>query len=372
MLKIYHVTLLLVLSLVLAPSQALAVNGYWEYQQFLDQYPDQKSLTDQLSMTVRKHPVALNIEQTKPINISVVFPGNQTSDYWVRNIKAFELRLDELGIRYTINQVLTKPNQDIRQQSASLLAALNNNVDYLIFTLDTVRHRKFIEHALGSTQTKLILQNITTPLKKWGKRQPMLYVGFDHEIGTKKIADYYKSTMSERRNYSMLYYSPGYISQARGDTFSNELNKDQHFNLISSFYTDASEKNGFDITYANVTINPNIDFIYVCSTDVALGAVAALKQLNRTDIVVNGWGGGSAELDAIKNGELDLTVMRMNDDTGIAMAEAIKQDLQGDPVPLVYSGDLVLVSKYDSVDTIERLERYAFRYSNQSLSSRGE
>lgn len=365
MLKIYHFSLSLVLSLVCWSGSAFAVNGYWEYQQFLDKYPVQKALTEQLSHTVRRHPVALNMKQVNPINISVVVPANQTSDYWVRNIKAFELRLNELGIRYHMNQVLTKPNQDSREQSASLLAALNDHVDYLIFTLDTVRHRKFIEHALGSTKTKLILQNITTPLKKWGNRQPMMYLGFDHEIGAKKIADYFKSTMAGRRNYSMLYYSPGYISQSRGDTFSNELNKDENFNLISSFYTDASEQSGFDITYANVKNNPNIDFIYVCSTDVALGAAAALKQLNRTDIMLNGWGGGSAELEAIKNGVLDVTVMRMNDDTGIAMAEAIKQDLQGEPVPLVYSGDMVVISKYDSIDTIERLERYAFRYSDQ-------
>ena len=43
--------------------------------------------------------------------------------------------------------------------------------------------------------------------------------------------------------------------------------------------------------------------------------------------LINGWGGGSAELEAIERGDLDVTVMRMNDDTGIAMAEAIKWDL---------------------------------------------
>jgi autoinducer 2-binding protein LuxP len=343
----------------------MAVNGYWEYQQFLEKHPEQKELTTELSNMVRQAPVALNVTQSEPINISVIFPGHQTSDYWLRNIKAFELRLKELGIDYHMNQVMTNPTEDSRQQSASLLNALHDNVDYLIFTLDTVKHRKFIEHTLGSTNTKLILQNITTPLKRWGNRQPMMYVGFDHEIGTKKLASYFQNTMSRRGNYSILYFSPGYISQARGDTFSNQMSQNKHFNLVSSFYTNATEQSGFDVTYANIKKNPKIDFIYACSTDVALGAAKALKQLNRSDIVINGWGGGSAELDAIQNGDLDVTVMRMNDDTGIAMAEAIKRDIQGDAVPLVYSGDLVVVSKLDSVDTIEQLKRYAFRYSDQ-------
>ncbi len=65
------------------------------------------------------------------------------------------------------------------------------------------------------------------------------------------------------------------------------------------------------------------------------------------DILVNGWGGGSAELEAIARGDLDVTVMRMNDDTGIAMAEAIKWDLAEtwQQFPTVYSGDFEVVTK---------------------------
>ncbi len=36
------------------------------------------------------------------------------------------------------------------------MEALKNKSDYLIFTLDTTRHRKFIEHVLHSSETKLI------------------------------------------------------------------------------------------------------------------------------------------------------------------------------------------------------------------------
>lgn len=52
------------------------------------------------------------------------------------------------------------------------MEALKNKSDYLIFTLDTTRHRKFIEHVLHSSETKLILQNITTPVKDWQGKQP--------------------------------------------------------------------------------------------------------------------------------------------------------------------------------------------------------
>ncbi|GAJ70301.1 autoinducer 2-binding periplasmic protein LuxP precursor [Vibrio sp. JCM 18904] len=46
------------------------------------------------------------------------------------------------------------------------------------------------------------------------------------------------------------------------------------------------------------------------------------------------------------------------------MAEAIKWDLEGKPVPTVYSGDFEVVTKSDSPERIEALRKRAFRYSD--------
>ncbi|MGF1908497.1 autoinducer 2-binding periplasmic protein LuxP [Vibrio kasasachensis] len=344
---------------------AQILNRYWQYDEYLNANPTQKQLTEKLSATVRERPLPLTIDQNDPITISVVYPGQQLSDYWVRNIKAFEARMDELGIKYTINQVFTRPSLDAKQQSLSLLEAVQNKSDYLIFTLDTTRHRKFIEHVLSSTDTKLILQNITTPVRAWSDQQPFMYVGFDHMLGTHALESYYKKNSEAGSKYSVLYFSEGYVSDARGDTFIESMSHHGSYKLASSFYTKANQESGYKSALTAISKDPDIDFIYACSTDVALGAVDALKQLKRTDIMVNGWGGGSAELEAIDRGELDVTIMRMNDDTGVAMAEAIKWDLEGKSVPTVYSGDFELVTSNDSKESIERFKRRAFRYSDQ-------
>jgi autoinducer 2-binding protein LuxP len=53
----------------------------------------------------------------------------------------------------------------------------------------------------------------------------------------------------------------------------------------------------------------------------------------------------------------------MNDDNGIAMAEAIRMDLtgRGDSVPSVYSGDFKLVDRTTSSTDMAQLRAYAFR-----------
>lgn len=340
------------------------LNGYWAYQDFLEQFPEQKQLTEQLSKAVRDRPTPLSVSQKRPLRISVVYPGQQVSDYWVRNIDAFEQRLDKLNINYQINQVFTRPNSDVKQQSLSLMEALKNKTDYLVFTLDTTRHRKFIEHVLDSSKTKLILQNITTPVRDWDEHQPFLYVGFDHAEGSRKLAEEFGKRFPRHSNYSVLYFSEGYISDIRGDTFIEQVTRNNQFELQSAYYTKATKASGYDATKASLSKYPDVEFIYACSTDVALGAVDALKELGRDDVMINGWGGGSAELKAIENGDLDITVMRMNDDTGIAMAEAIKWDLEGKSVPTVYSGDFEVVTQSDSAERINALKKRAFRYSD--------
>ena len=361
--------LLMLLGLAVFSAPALShgthvLNGYWEYQDYLSKFPEQKALTDKMIEAVQNHPVPLRKIQGEPITISVVYPGQQISDYWVRNIEAFEKRLDKLRINYQINQVFTRVNADITQQSISLQEAIENKTDYLIFTLDTTRHRKFIEHVLTSTDTKLILQNITTPVRSWADRQPFMYVGFDHATGSLKLAEYFKSNSKSDSQYSVLYRSEGYISDARGDTFIHDVNTDTNFALKSSFYTKSDKESGYQAAKISIAKDKDLDFIYACATDVALGAADAIRESGR-DILLNGWGGGSAELEAIERGDLDVTVMRMNDDTGIAMAEAIKWDLTGLVVPTVYSGDFELVTKEDSPERISELKQRAFRYSGQ-------
>ncbi|MCW8335966.1 autoinducer 2-binding periplasmic protein LuxP [Vibrio sp. SCSIO 43135] len=359
------ISLLTCCTLANSAQSAQALTDYWSYQDFLDAYPQQAELTQSLASTVRERPIMLSQEQSEPVHISVVYPGQQISDYWVRNIQAFETRLEKLGVQYQINQVFTRPNVDVRQQSLSLMEAVKNKSDYLIFTLDTTRHRKFVEHVLAANNTKLILQNITTPLRAWEDRQPFMYVGFDHATGTRVLEDYYREKFPEGGDYSVLYFSEGYVSDARGNTFIEEMTHHDKYQLKSSFYTKATRESGYQAALNAIEKQPDVSFIYACSTDVALGAADALKELNRTDIVLNGWGGGSAELEAIKNNELNVTVMRMNDDTGIAMAEAIKWDLEGKPVPQVYSGDFELVTAEDSQEKIDGLKKRAFRYSDQ-------
>lgn len=348
-------------------SHVSAVNEYITVQEFHTLHPEQVERTENFAAAVRRdgQPMKSGVQQ-QPVRIAFVYPGEQVSDYWRRSIASFKQRMDEIGIQYEVFEYFSKPAVDVRLQEQQMRTALQEDPDYLVFTLDAQQHQRVIERIITKGRPKLILQNITTPLRSWEGKQPFLYVGFDHATGSEMLADYYLERTQGEGEYAVLYFSQGYVSFMRGDTLIEYLQKHSRLKLVASYYTDGNREKAKQATLEILQEHPTVKFIYACATDVAIGAIDALRQTGKSgDIAVNGWGGGSSELDAIMDGDMEVTVMRMNDDNGVAMAEAIRLDLdgQGAEIPTVYSGDFVLVKKGISQDELTTLKARAFRYS---------
>ncbi len=373
--KYLKVLLLCLLMLLVSckESETTAVNettndvetDYILTQSFLDIHPEELEISKNFEEIVLAD-VRSNLEEIEgEVKIAVIYPGLQASDYWSRSVASFTSRLDELEIKYDLLEYFTHAGTDIVIQENQIKEALENNPDYMIFTLDAKAHQRIIEQIINQKKTKLILQNITTPYRIWEGNQPLMYVGFDHQIGSELIADEYIKRFDGKGKYGVLYFTEGYVSEMRGDTFISYLNDNSEFELVESYYTDGNREKAKQATLDLLKLHPDIKFIYACSTDVSLGAIDALKEQGLIgSILVNGWGGGSAELESITNKEMSLTVMRMNDDNGVAMAEAIYMDKLNEKIPTIFSGSFAIVDQDTSKDELNHLKVRAFRYSD--------
>ncbi|MFB9356368.1 substrate-binding domain-containing protein [Sneathiella chinensis] len=339
---------------------------YWTIDEFFRKKPAQKQITAAFEKRVQK---SGNVDVPLPdrtLRISVVYPGVQASDYWTRSVRAFEARLKELGVKYTLMPYFTRPSKDVGMQRSYLAKALNSKADYLVFTLNAERHKGLIQKFMAAGPTKVFLQNITTPLKAFGNRQPFQYVGFDHIAGTRLLAERYLTETGGEATYAMLYGPEGYVSAMRGDSFYLFMDEHPKMKRAAAYYVGFDREKARAAALELLTAYPDLDFIYSASTDIALGVVDALKETGKLgQVLTNGWGGGAAELAALEAGELPFTVMRMNDDNGVAMAEAVFLDQTGRraAVPLVYSGELVLVDQKSGSKRLMELKERAFRYS---------
>lgn len=351
-------------SLTISP-QTTAESGsdFIRVTDFIAANPTPKKIMQSFGAVVRNDPIPST--SSERVKIAVIYPGVQSSDYWRRSIKAFTSRLDKLKLTYEIKTYLSRPGVDRTLQAEQLAEAVGWQPDYLIFSADALHHRNAIQRILLKGKPKLILQNITTPHKAWLKHPPFLYTGFDHELGTQKLSE--EMLNNQVKKYALLYFSPGYVSQMRGDTFVRQARRMNHLEEVASFYTDGNRDKARAATKKILQTHPDIEMIFACSTDIALGAIDELESQNKQDaVVLNGWGGGAAEIEQLLKGKLDLTVMRINDDASVAMAEAIKLDIEGktDHVPKIYSGDIVLLNQNTTLEEINSYKEKAFRYSD--------
>ncbi|WP_417832452.1 substrate-binding domain-containing protein [Terasakiella sp.] len=340
--------------------------GYWTYKEYMSLHPEQRQKAATFSAMVRADAVP---EQglKKTVKVAVVYPGKQVSDYWWRSVSSLEARLREHNLPYEIYPNFTEPGVDLRLQEKQIAQALETDPDYLIFTLDAFRHRSIIERIMARGRPKLILQNITTPVRAWGDQQPFLYVGFDHALGSSLLSAKFVKIFPPKTQYAMFYGTQGYVSAMRGGTFQMESEMYGQAQVVDSFYLGFNREKSKQAALKTLQKHKKLPYIFACSTDIALGIIDAAKELGRLDdLVVNGWGGGEAELQAILKGELEFTVMRMNDDNGVAMADAISLDQNGKSalVPTIYSGDMILIEKGMEAHYLQELRNRAFRYSD--------
>jgi autoinducer 2-binding periplasmic protein LuxP len=328
-------------------------------------HPEQRELMRDFSVRVSGEAVRATFEEGLSAKIAVIYPALQESDYWRRNVMAFRARLGEIGLPYELETFFSRPGET-HLQAVQLRQALDGDPDYLLVTLDALADLSFIERLLVRGRPRLIIQNFTTPIRYFGERQPLLYCGFDHELGSLLLADYFAGVYPGGARWSLLLFTAGYVSEQRGGAFERVLAAHPAMRLEEIYLTGGTRERARLSALDALERHPELDFFFACTTDVALGAADALRATGRAgSTAVNGWGGGRAELEALARGELLATVMRMNDDAGVAMAEAIALDLRGKgaEVPAVYSGSFELITREASPATIERFGARAFRYS---------
>ncbi len=356
-------TIVLLISITLHSTMLHAAQEYITINSYIEQHPEQSAVMADFAEIVRAA-AKPGAQSERPLRIAVIYPSKQASDYWYRSLVSFEQRLQNLQLSYELKPFFSRVAVDVALQSRQLSKALHWQPDYLVFTLDTAPHSRMIERILAQGKPKLILQNMTTPLQRWQAHQPFMYVGFDHAQGTRLLAKRMLEEINYQGKYLMLYHSPGYVSQMRGDTFASEAAKYSDVTQVGAYYTNNNSEKAYRATLATLQKHPDMKMIFACSTDIALAALRALRESNRLDILLNGWGGGDLELQALQQG-LDLTVMRINDDNGIAMAEAIKLDQQGQQarIPHIFAGDIELLDKEQPRSEINQLIQQSFRLS---------
>ncbi len=342
---------------------------HWSLSQWLAAHPRDRRRLRALRRRVRGAARPPGGMAGAPVRLAIIYPADAGTDHWQRNVAAVKGRLADLGIPYRL-QVYTyrtgaRDGDPVTDQARQVARALGRAPDYLLLAVTAAAQRRTVERLLARAEPRVILLNMTTPVRAWGKTQPFLYVGFDHARGSGLLADAIRRHSGDRPAYAVLETEWRAVSRWRARAFVEAMNQGTGGRLTARYRTRGSRLTGRAAARDALRRHAGLDVLFASSPRLALGAAAAVRAADRPGVTVSGWGGSSAELAALRAGRLDLTVMRMNDDAGVAVAEAIALARAGRAaaVPTVYSGDFVVVTRETPPEAIAHYARRAFRYS---------
>ena len=322
---------------------------------------------DALQAVVGSEAVPFSGSLGQPVQIALIYPSADTSDFWARNYLAMTKRLEELGIAYETTEFAS------RQIEHSLQSTYANQVeqdadlyDYVIFgPSELAIQADNIDKLAGNDGFRTYVWAFHTPLKDLGN-QPDAWFDFSSAAGALTMCDYMISRLGEGVTMAMNRGIPGITDNQRSGDFKACVEEKAGWTTAYEHYGEYQREGGFEGTSLIMQAYPEATIIHNANTAMAMGSVEAQVAMGKEkDIFSTGWGGTGLELEAIRRGELDATPMRMGDDVGAATAEAIKADLEGraDELPFVFLGRITVAHDEMSLEELDALEQEAFRFS---------
>ena len=324
-----------------------------------------------LSKPCRRRPGAkrcpFRAPRTRPIQIALIYPSADVSDFWARNYLALTKRLEQLGIAFETTEFASRQiEHELQSTYATQVEQDADLYDYVIFgPSELATQADNIDKLAGNDGFVTYVWAFHTPLKDL-ENQPDVWFDFSSAAGALVICDYLLERLGNDVTYALNRGIPGVTDNQRSGDFMNCVAEKGNWNAVYEHYGEYQREGGFDGTNLILQAYPEATLIHNANTAMAMGSVEAQVAAGREkDIFSTGWGGTGLELDAIRRGELDATPMRMGDDVGAATAEAIKADMEGraDELPLVFLGRITVAHDELSNEEIDALEQEAFRFS---------
>lgn len=302
-----------------------------------------------------------------PIQIALIYPSADTSDFWARNYLAMTKRLDQLGIAYETTEFASRQIEHSLQSTyANQVAQDADLYDFVIFgPSELAIQADNIDKLAGNDGFATYVWAFHTPLKDI-ENQPDTWFDFSSAAGALTMCEYMISRLGEGMTMALNRGIPGITDDQRSGDFKACIEEKAGWTTVYEHYGEYQREGGFDGTSLIMQAYPEATVIHNANTAMAMGSVEAQVSMGKEkEIFSTGWGGTGLELDAIRRGELDATPMRMGDDVGAATAEAIKAHLENraDDLPLVFLGRITVAHDQMSAEDLDALQEEAFRFS---------
>lgn len=342
-----------------AQASSMALN-FIDGPGFYQTAPNQSPLVEQFTTMVNSPPDPIKIVQKSPVRVAVMLFGSIESIDNKALLLSFKQRMQELNIDYRLDIYID--NSEDGNDLSPYFKMEADQPDYIVMTKLGFIQRRFLERFLHLSKPKVILYDFASPLIHWMRHPPLMYVGFDQEQATRKLASYLDRQLPIEASISALVLPEGYLGHVRCDLFLDEMIRfGRHINIVRVVSDNKEE--AFQATQVLLG-ETSPDFIFSCSQNISDGVVAVIKEKKSASIVqTNAWGLSSSGLSDLKNERVKLSMFFMKDNLSVAVAEAIKLDIEGRNMPNLYMANATLVPASLGLESLSLMVDKVYQYS---------
>jgi len=328
-----------------APAAAVE-RGFYLLPEFHEAFPEQKQMMEDFLQYVQSDPVPVSVAVEEPLRIAWLGPSIEVSDAWARLNKTIRGRLADLQIPFEMTEFIIHVDEHERQ-ATQIQQVLAGGFDYVVIGPSEYLAQKAGLEELAMNLPTLIMNVVNPFVDTYGtERGALTHVGFDHSVGAELLCEWVIEETGGEGTFALLRYLPGLIDSQRSDHFARCVEANSNMRMVAEYEANGDRELAFTGANAILSRHPDITMLHSGSTAVALGAVSAVEERGLTDqILLNGWGGGQDELDAI------------------LVAEAIKAHLEGREVPAVIAATMKTIDYTWTAEEIAAETAYGFRYS---------
>ncbi|MDF1522115.1 MAG: substrate-binding domain-containing protein [Trueperaceae bacterium] len=341
--------------------------AFWWYYQVQEEAP-----LEALQAVVGAPATPLAVTVDTPVRIAVIYPSLDVSDAWLRGYLAMVARLEEIGLPFEAVQFASGINDHVMQATYTE-QVINDDYEYVVYGPTELLINAENIRDLVAAGKKVIIFTYDQVLQTLGDDQPLMYAAFSHYNGSQIKCDWVLENLGTSGSYAVMRGVPGLVDDQRSGGFIDCLEQNSDWKLAYEHYGNFEREGGFSGSQQVLTAYPEVTLIHNANTAMAMGTLSAVLSMNALDrVTVSGWGGTGDELDALVRGELGFTPMRMADDLGVAMAEAIRYDVEGraDELPLVFLGRMTIATGDMTEAEVLALREVAFRYTGVAALER--
>ncbi len=174
------------------------------------------------------------------------------------------------------------------------------------------------------------------------------YIGSDNFEGGQSAGQFIIDQLNEKGKVAILEGVAGNDAAIkRKGGFMKIIKNTEEIEVVASQAADWNRQKANDIFQAILAANPDIDAVFACNDEMALGAIAAIKNkgVALDSIVVVGFDAVDEAIKAVASGELNATIAQQPKLMGETAIELVQSLLAGETLDKSYSTPLKVVKK---------------------------